>query len=128
MADFRELAKDVKETWDSISQVLDKFDWDFFSTEGAVKAQGYEILDDVFRDACTKDEAAADVANEIGVIKNRVKNLMKASPSTEARTKVQGRIDELLAIGTWLIDYVRANFEEEIVKNHSQFRRNYLKG
>lgn len=115
--DFLTLQKDVVERWDSIEQLLDKFDWDFFSDSGAVQAQGYEILDDSFNASCTMEEVAAYVANEVAVIKTRRKN-----------TQNNERSAELLAIGNWLIDYIRANFEEEIVQNYPEFTLSYLRG
>jgi len=72
--DFRTLEKDVYDKWDVIEQMLDRFDWDFFSDSGAVTAQGYELLDDAFQDSSTKEEVAAYVANEVYVMKKRIKN------------------------------------------------------
>ena len=115
--DFNRLANDVEETWGSIAQLLEKFDWDFFSDSGAVQAQGYEILDDAFNASCTMEEVAAYVANEVYVIKTRRKNTQNSERSAE-----------LLAIGNWLIEYILANFEEEIVQNHTEFTRSYLRG
>lgn len=115
--DFRALKKDVEETWDSIAQLLEKFDWDFFSASGSVQAQGYELLDDAFKASFTKEEVAAYMANEVAVIKNRIKN-----------TQNQERAAELLAIGNWLIDYIRENFEDEITNDYSEFTHAYLRG
>lgn len=115
--DFKTLQKDVEETWDSIAQLLEKFDWDFFSDSGAATAQGYELLDDAFKASGTKEEVAAYVANEVSVIKSRVKN-----------TQNKERGDELLAIGNWLINYICENFEEEFVSEHREFSRTYLRG
>jgi len=115
--DFRTLEKDVYDKWDVIEQMLDRFDWDFFSDSGAVTAQGYELLDDAFQDSSTKEEVAAYVANEVYVMKKRIKN----TQNTE-------RAAELLAVANWLIDYIRENFEEEIVQDHEEFSRNYLRG
>lgn len=114
---FIALQKDVVERWDSISQLLDKFDWDFFSDSGAVTAQGYELLDDAFNASVTMEQVAAYVANEVAVIKNRIKNTQNTERSTE-----------LLAVANWLIDYIGANFEEEIVNDHPEFSRYYLRG
>jgi len=115
--DFRALKKDVEETWDSIAQLLEKFDWDFFSASGSVQAQGYELLDDAFKASFTKEEVAAYIANEVAVIKKRINN-----------TQNQERADELLAIGNWLINYIRENFEEEITSDHPEFSLSYLRG
>lgn len=114
---FLALQKDVVERWDSIAQLLEMFDWDFFSDSGAVIAQGYEILDDAFKASCTMKEVATYVANEVAVIKTRRKN-----------TQNNERSAELLAIGNWLIDYTRANFEEEIIKDYPELLRSYLRG
>lgn len=115
--DFNSLANNVEETWGSIAQLLEKFDWDFFSDSGAVQAQGYELLEDAFRDSSTKEEVAAYVANQVAVIKNRRKN-----------TQHTERSAELLAVGNWLIEYIHANFEEEITKDHPELLRSYLRG
>lgn len=115
--DFFELQKEVKETWDGIAVLLEKFDWDFFSEAGSIKAQGYEILDDAFRACNTKEAVAAYVANEVYVIKNRIKN-----------TENQARADELKAIGNYLVDYMIENFEEKILSDHSELTRAYLRG
>lgn len=115
--DFKTLEKDVMERWDSIEQLLDKFDWDFFSDSGAVTAQGYELLDDAFTASVTKEEVAAYVANEVAVIKTRRENTQNSERSAE-----------LLAIGNWLIDYICANFEEGIVQNYPEFTHTYLRG
>lgn len=115
--DFKALKRDAEGTWDSIAQLLEKFDWDFFSASGAVQAQGYELLDDAFKASFTKEEVAAYIANEVAVIKNRIKN-----------TQNQERASELLAIGNWLIDYIRKNFEDEITSDHPEFSRTYLRG
>lgn len=115
--DFRTLEKDVYDKWESIEQFLDKFDWDFFSDSGAVTAQGYELLDDAFQNSSTKEEVAAYIANEVAVIKNRIKN-----------TQNQERADELLAIGNWLVNYIRENFEEEIASDYPEFTLSYLRG
>ena len=115
--DFRTLEKDVYDKWESIEQLLDKFDWDFFSDIGAVIAQGYELLDDSFQNSSTKEEVATYVANEIIVIKNRIKNTQNTERSAE-----------LLAISYWLTDYIHKNFEEEIVNEHPEFSLSYLRG
>ena len=115
--DFRTLEKDVYEKWDSIEQMLDKFDWDFFSDSGAVTAQGYELLEDAFQNSSTKEEVADYVANEVAVIKSRIKNTQNTERSAE-----------LLAIGNWLIDYIRENFEDEIIQDHPELLRSYLRG
>lgn len=114
---FKELQKDVAERWDSIEQLLEKFDWDFFSDSGAVTAQGYELLDDAFNASGTKEEVAAYIANEVAVIKTRRKNTQNTERSAE-----------LLAIGDWLIEYIRENFEAEIFMDHLELSRNYLRG
>ena len=75
------------------------------------------LADDAFNASGTKEEVAAYVANEVAVIKNRRKN-----------TQHTERSAELLAIGDWLIDYIFANFEEDIVQNHPEFTRTYLRG
>lgn len=115
--EFFALLKEVKETWDSIAVLLEKFGWDFFSEAGAVKAQAYEILDDAFRASHSKEEVASYVANEIYVIKNRIKN-----------TDNQERAEEHRAIGNCLIEYIIDNFEEEITSDHSELTRSYLRG
>lgn len=115
--DFRTLEKDVYDNWDRISQLLEKFDWDFFSDSGAVTAQSYELLEAAFQNSSTKEEVADYVANEVAVIKNRIKN-----------TQNNERSAELLAIGNWLLDYIRANFEEEIVNDHPELLHSYLRG
>ena len=115
--DFKTLEKDVTERWDSIELLLDKFGWDFFSDSGAVTAQGYELLDDAFTASLTKEEVAAYIANEVSVIKSRRENTQNTERSAE-----------LLAIGDWLIDYIRANFEDEITNNYPQFTHTYLRG
>ena len=115
--DFRTLEKDVYDKWESIEQLLDKFDWDFFSDIGAVIAQGYELLDDSFQNSSTKEEVATYVANELYGIKKRIKNAQNTERSAE-----------LLAIGNWLIDYIRANFEDEITNEHPEFSLSYLRG
>lgn len=115
--DFRTLEKDVYDKWESIEQLLDKFDWDFFSDSGAVTAQGYELLDDAFQNSSTKEEVAAYVANEVIVIKKQIKDTQNTERSAE-----------LLAIGNWLTDYIRKNFEEEIVNEHPEFSLSYLRG
>lgn len=114
---FEALQKDVAETCDSVEQLLEKFNWDFFSDSGAVTAQGYELLDDAFNASGTKEEVAAYIANEVAVIKNRRKNTQNTERSAE-----------LLAIGDWLIDYIRKNFEEEITSDHPEFTLTYLRG
>lgn len=116
-ANFDKLEKDVAERWDSIAQLLEKFDWDFFSDSGAVIAQGYEILDDAFKASLAKEEVAARVATEIAVIKNRRKNTQNTERSAE-----------LLAVGDWLIDYICENFEDEITNDCPQFSHAYLRG
>ena len=115
--DFKTLEKDVLEHWDSIEQLLDKFDWDFLSDSGAVTAQGYELLDDAFTASLTKEEVAAYIANEVSVIKSRRENTQNTERSAE-----------LLAVGDWLIDYIRENFEDEITNNYPQFTHTYLRG
>ena len=115
--DFKALQKNVAERWDSIEQLLEKFDWDFFSDSGAVTAQGYELLDDAFNASGTKEEVAAYVANEVAVIKTRRKNTQNTERSAE-----------LLAIGDWRIDYIRKNFEGEITSDHPEFTLTYLRG
>ena len=115
--DFRTLEKDVYEKWDIIEQMLDAFDWAFFSDSGAVTAQGYELLDDAYQASSTKEEVATYVANELYGIKKRIKNAQNTERSAE-----------LLAIGNWLIDYIRANFEDEITNEHPEFSLSYLRG
>lgn len=115
--DFKTLEKDVTERWDSIEQLLDKFDWDFLSDSGAVTAQGYELLDDAFKASGTKEEVAAYIANEVAVIKMRRKNTQNTERSAE-----------LLAIGDWLIDYIRENFEDAITNDYPHFTHTYLRG
>lgn len=115
--DFRTLEKDVYGKWESIEQFLEEFDWDFFSDSGAVTAQGYELLDDAFQNSSTKEEVAAYVANEVIVIEKRIKDTQNTERSAE-----------LSAVGNWLIDYIRKNFEEEIVNEHPEFSLSYLRG
>lgn len=115
--DFRDLQKVVKETWNSFEVLLEKFGWDFFSESGAIAAQGYEILDDAFQACNTKKEVAAYVANEISVIKNRIKN-----------TENKERAAELRTIGNWLIGYSSVIFEEEIISDLPELNPYYLRG
>lgn len=115
--DFRELHEEVTETWKSVEVLIDKFGWDFFSKVGAIAAQGYELLDDAFRDCTTKKEVAAYMANEIAVIKKRFKN-----------TSNKERADELMAIGNWLIGYINRKFEEEIISDLPELNPSYLRG
>lgn len=115
--DFHELYEEVTEAWKSVEVLIDKFGWDFFSESGAIAAQGYELLDDAFQAGITKEDVAAYIANEVAVIKARIKN-------TENKEKA----DELRAIGNWLIGYINRKFEEEIISDHPALATSYLRG
>ena len=97
---FDKLKENVSETYASIAQLLEKFDWEFFSEDGAKKIEAYEILDDAFRFASDHNDLVKYVAGQVYEMANTV-----------AKEEVV----------VYLVKYIRHNLAEEFWQDYSEF-------
>ena len=116
---FDELKKNVSEVYASIAHLLEKFDWGFFSEEGSIKVEVYEILDDCFRISTDKTELALFVSTEIHKLDKGAKELREAGSLQEAEEKSK--------IVRYLARYIRHNCEEEHWSYMTAFDYNHYK-
>lgn len=116
---FDKLKENVVETYGSIAQLLEKFDWGFFSEDGQNKIEAYEILDDCFHIADDLKELAYWVADRIIKLEKEIKSYSEAGKQKDA--------DEKKEIVKYLVRYIRFNLAEEIWEEHSEFDHNHYK-
>lgn len=116
---FKELKENVSETYASIAQLLEKFDWGFFSEDGQNKIETYAILDDCFNIADDLKDLAYRVADEIIKLEKEIKSFIEAGNQKDA--------DEKKEVVKLLVRYIRHNLEEEIWEEHSEFDYNHYK-
>ena len=107
---FQELKDSVSETYSSIAQLLEKFDWGFFSEDGQNKIEVYAILDDCFRIADDLEELVKYVADEIGKLGMEV---LAADSKKDA--------DDKKEVIKHLSRYIRHNCEEELWIDYKEF-------
>ena len=106
--DFFELQKEVKETWDSIAVLLEKFDWGFFTNDACNQIQAYEVLNEAFGFSDDSKELVSYVANEIVKLKQKAKD-------ADDREVIK-----------YLVKYIRFNFPEELWDEHTEFNHSHL--
>lgn len=113
---FQELKDSVSETYSSIAQLLEKFDWGFFSEDGQNKIEAYAILDDCFRIADDLQELVKYVADEIVKLG---KEAREAGSEKDA--------DEKKEVIKYLARYIRHNCEEELWIDYEEFDLSHYK-
>ena len=115
---FKELKDSVNETYSNIAQLLEKFDWGFFSEDGQNKIETYAILDDCFRIADDLEELVRYVSDEI---------VKLAKEAREAGS--QKDEDEKKEVIKHLARYIRHNCEEDLWIDYEEFDlRHYRRG
>ena len=107
---FKELREEVSETCASTEQLLEKFDWSFFSADGQNKIEAYEILDDCFRIARSIESLIDNVADEICKLEKEM------TPDDAAEKKVVIKI---------LANYIVDNCDDELTDGRREFDRNH---
>lgn len=110
---FKELKEEVTETYASIAQLLEKFDWNLFSADGQNKIEAYAILDDCFRIARDIESLIDAVADEICKLEKEIKT---ANPEDAAEKK------EVIKI---LANYIVDNCDDELTDGRREFDRNH---
>lgn len=116
---FEKLKENVSETYGSIVQLLEKFDWGFFSEEGQLKVETYAILDECFDIADDLEELVWYVSDEIGKLEKEIKKYREALSLNNADEK-----NEVLKL---LVRYIRHNLEEELWIDYEEFDHNHYK-
>ena len=106
---FQELKDSVSETYSSIAQLLEKFDWGFFSEDGQNKIEAYAILDDAFNAADDHNDLVKIVSNEVAKLK---KEMDTATPEEAVEKK------EVVKL---LVKYIRHNLEEDFWKDYPEY-------
>lgn len=114
--DFHDLAADVAKTNACFGELLEKFGWTIFSESGSVEVDGYEVLADAFAGACTMNEAASELANELHERKRKILALRENYESS----------DDELTLAKWLVKWIGENFEDEIVEDHIELLPSYF--
>lgn len=107
---LRELQTEHAETYSCMTLLLEKYDWEFFSADGASEIQAYEILDDVFGLAYSLEHLACLVANEIYKMNREIQK----ADSEDA--------EEKRAVIAKLVSYITYNIDPEIWSEHPEFR------
>lgn len=113
---FQKLKENVSETYSSIAQLLEKFDWGFFSEDGQNKIETYAILDDAFNFASDFHDLVKFVSNEISKLESEIKT---ATPEDAAE---KTEVIKLLA------QYIRHNLEEELWQDYPEFDKKHAGG
>lgn len=113
---FKELKDSVSETYSSIAQLLEKFDWGFFSEDGQNKIEVYAILDDCFRIADDLEELVKYVANEIAKLGKEAREAASEKDAAEKKEVVK-----------YLARYIRHNCEEELWIDYEAFDHSHYK-
>lgn len=113
---FQELKDSVSETYSSIAQLLEKFDWGFFSEDGQNKIETYAILDDCFRIADDLNELVKYVADEIHKLGREVREAASEKDASEKKEVVK-----------YLARYIRHNCEEELWIDYEEFDHSHYK-
>ena len=106
------------EVYKSMNVLLDEFDWEVFSEEGAIRCEAYEILTDAFKRCDSKVDLAAIVAGEI--------NNLWYDMREERRKGAPENLEEaehLSQIARYLIRYMIYNCEEECLEDHAEYGR-----
>lgn len=113
---FNELKESVTETYSSIAQLLEKFDWGFFSEDGQNKIEVYAILDDCFRFADDLNDLVKCVADEIGKLDKEIREAASEKDAAEKKEVVK-----------YLARYIRHNCEEELWIDYKEFDHSHYK-
>lgn len=106
--DFKGLKEDVSETYESMAQLVEKFDWGFFTDEACNQIRAYEVLADIFKRVYDSEDLVDRVANEISWLKGKVKD------------------DDDREVIKNLVKYVRENFSDELWDQHAEFNLSHL--
>ena len=113
---FQELKDSVSETYSSIAQLLEKFDWGFFSEDGQNKIEVYAILDDCFLIADDLEELVKFVVDEIVKLEKEAR---------EAGSRKDE--DDKKAVIKHLTRYIRHNCEESLWIDYEEFDLNHYR-
>lgn len=105
---FKSLKENVSETYGSMAQLLEKFDWGFFTNDACNQIQAYEVLNDAFGFADDGKELVSYVANEIVKLKQKAKD-------ADDREVIK-----------YLVKYIRFNFPEDLWDEHPEFNHSHL--
>lgn len=113
---FNELKENASDIYSSITQLLEKFDWDFFSEDGQNKIEAYAILDDCFQIADDLQELVKYVADEIHKLGREVREAASEKDAAEKKEVVK-----------YLVRYIRHNCEEELWIDYEEFDHSHYK-
>lgn len=105
---FKSLKENVSETYGSMAQLIEKFDWGFFTNDASNQIQAYEVLDEAFGFSDDGNELVRYVANEISGLKQKAKDA-----------------DDYEVI-KYLVKYIRFNFPEELWDEYENFNLSHL--
>lgn len=105
---FQSLKETVSETYGSMTQLLEKFGWGFFSADACTQIEAYEVLEESFGFAGDGKELVSYVANEIGKLKQKAKE-----------------VDDFEVI-KHLVKYVRDNFPDDLWDEYQEFNLPHL--
>ncbi|MGN0999735.1 MAG: hypothetical protein ACI4PO_09305 [Faecousia sp.] len=117
---FNELRDSVSDTYSSMAQLLEKFDWGFFSEDGCNKIEVYSTLNDNFLDADDKTELVKIVAGEIDEREKSIKHLREKGASHFLK-----EIKEKNEVIKYLAKYIRHNCERELWADYPEFDYNH---
>lgn len=105
---FKSLKENVSETYGSMAQLLEKFDWGFFSADACNQIEAYEVLNEAFGFSDDGKELVSYIANEIVKLKQKAKD---------------GDDREVIK---YLVKYIRHNFPEELWIEYQEFNLPHL--
>ena len=105
---FMKQKEEVAETYDSMAQLVEKFDWDFFTDDACNQITAYEALHDAFKKASGSEDLVNRVANEISRLKRKAD-------------------DDDREVIKHLVKYIRDNFSEDLWDQHTEFNLSHLR-
>ena len=108
---FQSLKANVSETYGSMTQLLEKFDWSFFSEDACNQIEAYEVLDEAFRFSDDSKALVRNVAERIAELKEKAKD-------------GDGYTDREVVMH--LVKYIRSNFPDDLWDEYTEFNLPHL--
>lgn len=105
---FNSLKENVSETYGSMAQLLEKFDWGFFTDDACNQIEAYEILNEAFEFSADSKDLVKHVAEKIADLKEKAKD-----------------VDDFDVI-KYLVKYIRFNFHPELWDEYPEFNHSHL--
>ena len=117
---FWSLRESATAIYSSMEQLIEEFDWDIFTDEGAVKCEAYGILDDAFRCSDSKTDLVKAVAGEIAGLVKEIKEARENGSSENLEDAAHAA-----EIVKYLVKYIRHNCEDELWEEYPEFDHNH---